>query len=188
MTTLSTLQVGMAAPDIRVQTVDDTAISLSQVWQEQPILLFFLRHFGCALCRSHLHSIRDSYDEFRARGTEVIAMTLADTRGAAQFAHQNRLPFRVFADPLRNSYRAFTLAEGTLNDALGLDVLARQVTQALRGNMPYMTSMGSSIKQLGGSFIVDQRGTVQFAHFAIPIYNYPTIAQYLSVIDQLEAS
>lgn len=187
MTTLSTLQIGMAAPDIQVQTTNDMTISLAQIWQKQPILIFFLRHFGCALCRSHLHSIRDNYDQFRERGAEVIAMTFADPRGAAQFVHQNRLPFRVFADPLRNSYRAFTLAEGTLNDALGLDVLARQVTQALRGNIPYMTSIGSSIKQLGGTFIVDQRGTVQFAHFAIPIYNYPTIAQYLSVIDQLQS-
>ena len=117
----------------------------------------------------------------------MVTITLADPHGAAQFARQNRLPFRVFADPLRNSYRAFTLAEGTLNDALGVDVLARQAAEALRGNIPYMTSFGSSLKQLGGTFIVDQTGTVQFAHFAVPIYNYPTIEKYLSVIDSMQS-
>lgn len=187
MTALSTLQAGMAAPNVQVHTIDDTAISLAQVWQEQTTLLFFLRHFGCALCRSHLYSIRNSYDQFRARGAEVVALTLADPEGAAQFTRQNRLPFRVFADPLRNSYRAFTLTEGTLNDALGVDVLTRQAAEALRGNIPYMTSLGSSIKQLGGVFIVDQTGTVQFAHFAIPIYNYPNIEKYLSIIDDLQS-
>ena len=43
------------------------------------------------------------------------------------------------------------MLEGSLADAIGPDVLLRQLAQALRGNIPYINPVHATITQLGGS-------------------------------------
>ena len=174
----------MAAP--RAQVYDAGGpIELASLWLRQPALLFFLRHAGCALCRAHLHALRDAYPEFQRRDVAVVAITFADLQGAAQLKRAQRLPFPALADPSRHAYRAFGMLEGSLADALGPDVLLRQLAQALRGNIPYINPSSATITQLGGTVIVDRAGLVRLAHVATPIYNYPSIERYLAIFDQI---
>ena len=177
----------MAAPAAQVYDASGP-IDLASFWLRQPTLLFFLRHAGCALCRAHLHAIRDAYAEFQRRGAAVLAITFADSQGAAQLKRSQQLPFPVLADPSRHVYRAFGMLEGSLADAIGPDVLLRQLAQALRGNIPYINPVNATITQLGGSVIVDRAGVVRFAHVATPIYNYTPVERYLAVFDELRAA
>ena len=188
MATDMTMRYGMAAPAAQVYDLDGTSIELASFWMRQPTLIFFLRHAGCALCRVHLHDLRDAYAEFQRRGAAVVAVTFADPQGAAQLKRAQRLPFPALADPSRHAYRAFGMLEGSLADAIGPDVLLRQLAQALRGNIPYINPVHATITQLGGTVIVDQAGVVRFAHVATPIYNYPAIEQYLAIFDELSVA
>lgn len=43
---MAQLQTGSSAPDFTLLNADDQTVTLSQLWQEQPVLLTFLRHFG----------------------------------------------------------------------------------------------------------------------------------------------
>lgn len=186
MTIQNTLQVGMAAPTGQLYDTNGGVVDLASLWRGRPALIFFLRHLGCALCRTHLQAIRDAYAEFERRGTAVAAVTFADPQGAAQLQLRQQLPFVVLADPSRQMYRAFGMLEGSLANAAGPDVLLRQLAQAMRGNIPYINPFEGHITQLGGTVIVDS-GVVRFAHVAIPIYNYTPIEQYLAIIDGLRA-
>jgi peroxiredoxin len=183
----STLQPGMAAPTGRLYDTSGAALDLASLWLGRPALIFFLRHFGCALCRAHLQAIRDAYADFERRGASVAAVTFADSQGAAQLQRRQQLPFPVLADPSRQVYRAFGMLEGSLASGAGPDVLLRQLAQALRGNMPYINPFEGKITQLGGTVIVDRGGVVRFAHIANPIYNYTPIERYLAIIDGLAA-
>jgi peroxiredoxin len=178
----------MAAPAAQVYDTGGATIDLASYWARQPTLIFFLRHAGCALCRVHLHALRDAYAEFQRRGAAIVAVTFADSHGAAQLTRAQRLPFPVLADPSRHAYRVFGMLEGSLADALGPDVLLRQLAQALRGNIPYINPVHATITQLGGTVIVDRAGVVQFAHVATPIYNYPAVEQYLAIFDELSVA
>ncbi len=40
------LDVGDLAPDVTVQTTSGASVNLSTLWQEGPVVLAFLRHFG----------------------------------------------------------------------------------------------------------------------------------------------
>jgi peroxiredoxin len=188
MATEIMMQYGMAAPAAQVYGVDGAPIELASIWRRQPTLIFFLRHAGCALCRVHLHALRDAYAEFQRRGAAVVAVTFADPHGAAQLKRAQRLPFPALADPSRHAYRAFGMVEGSLADAIGPDVLLRQLAQALRGNIPYINPVHATITQLGGTVIVDQAGVVRFAHVATPIYNYPAVERYLAIFDELSVA
>jgi peroxiredoxin len=179
-----TLLPGMPAPDARLRNTAGAEVALSRFWSARPVLIFFLRHFGCALCRQHLHSIRNVYPAIQAAGGDVVAVACAASHSAARFAELNHLSFPILADPARPAYHAFGLTDGHIAEAFDPVVLLRQAAQALHGNIPYVTSL-STASQRGGVFIVDRMGIVQFAHIATPIYNYPTIDQYLAVFDRL---
>ena len=99
----------------------------------------------------------------------------------------NSLAFPVLADLERQAYHAFGLTDGHLSDAFDPAALLRQAAQALRGNIPYVTSIAAA-SQRGGVFVVDRAGIVRLAHIATPIYNYPSIEQYLTVFRALSMS
>jgi len=40
------LVIGQPAPDIALRNSDSATVSLSDAWQDTPVLLSFLRHFG----------------------------------------------------------------------------------------------------------------------------------------------
>ena len=43
---MSDLAVGMAAPDLELLDADERSVALSSLWQQAPLALIFLRHFG----------------------------------------------------------------------------------------------------------------------------------------------
>lgn len=43
---MARLEVGQQAPEATVLDSEGKAVSLSTIWQDQPVLLTFLRHFG----------------------------------------------------------------------------------------------------------------------------------------------
>lgn len=181
------IQPGTPAPALQLFSSAGQPIDISSYWRAQPVLFFFLRHAGCALCRAHMHKLRDAYADFQRAGAGVLLITFADAAGAAQLQRGQNIPFPVLADPARRAYRAFGLVEGPLSAAIGPDVLLRQLGEALRGNIPYVNPANSHITQLGGSVIVDRAGVVRFAHLSNPIYHYPSIAEYLAVLADLAA-
>ena len=181
------IALGSQAPDARVYDAAGSGVLLSEYWREQPVLLFFLRHFGCALCREHLQRIRAAFPDIQRRGGKVVAITFGEPHGAARFAQMNSLPFPVLADPERAAYHAFGLTDGHMDDVFDPVALLRQAAQALRGNIPYVTSLAAA-SQRGGVFVVDRAGFVRLAHIATPIYNYPTIEQYYTAFDTLTNS
>jgi peroxiredoxin len=178
------IQPGMPAPGAQLHDSAGAQIALEHCWSERPALIFFLRHFGCALCREHLQRIRDAYPAIRARGGGAVVVAFAEPHGAARFGQMNKLPFPILADPTRQAYHAFGLDDGHIAEAFDPAALLRQAAQALRGNIPYVTSL-TSAGQRGGVFIVDRSGIVRFAHIATPIYNYPAIERYIAVFDAL---
>src|SRR5262245_10266526 len=104
------------APDPLLFTLDGEQIQLSRVWRTQPVLIFFLRHFGCAICRAELARLKEHYPAFQARGATIVAIAPSDSLAAAQFARRQQLPFQTLADPRRLVYRAFGLDEGSLRE------------------------------------------------------------------------
>lgn len=173
------LKIGMQAPNPTVYTADEQQRTFDVYWRKQPTLFFFLRHFGCALCRQHLMQIRDAYPAIRGLGGEVVAVTFADPQNTAIFARRMQIPFPSLSDETRRSYRMFGLTQGSFSDTASFAVLARQLQQGLRGNIPYVTP-NTDIAQLGGAFVVGTDGRLLLAHVGLPIYVYPTNDQYLA--------
>ena len=47
---------------------DDRLHHLGDLWADRPVVLVFLRHFGCLHCREHAVELRDRYDDLHGAG------------------------------------------------------------------------------------------------------------------------
>lgn len=185
-----TLTPGLAAPDVDVYKADGAVVPLSMYWQTRPVVLSFLRHFGCQFCRELMTKLRAAYPDFVERRAAVITIAQGTPAQAAHFGNMFRIPFPILADPTRQAYRAYQVSEGSMNQ-FNPALVSRMLGQAVRGNLPgvpdHMRAMsgtnGSSLSQLGGTFVIDTGGIIRYVHIADPIYAVPTIAELLAVIE-----
>ena len=68
---------------------DDRLHHLGDLWADRPVVLVFLRHFGCLHCREHAVELRDRYDDLHAQGVELVAIGTGDRRYAGAFVRDN---------------------------------------------------------------------------------------------------
>jgi len=185
------LVLGQAAPDAELYRTDGSKVALHTFWDKQPIVLTFLRHFGCAFCREYMSKLRSAYSTFVERGVEVVAIAQGTPAQAAHFSYVFRIPFPMLVDPARQSYAAYAVGEGTLLQTLNPAVATHMVSTALHGYLPSIGGHfqavagrdGLSVKQLGGTFVIGQGGALCYMHIASPVYRSPSIEELLAVCD-----
>ena len=100
--------------------------------------------------------LRQDYQEFVDRDTEIIAI---GPEGAKQFAdwwHEHKMPFVGIADPKHVIAKMY----------------GQQVKLLKLGRMP-------------ASLLIDQRGNIRYAHFGESMSDIPETKQVLSLIDEL---
>src|SRR5262245_16265907 len=81
----STLKVGDKAPNATVLDAQGTPVELEDTWRDGPVLLTFLRHFGCLHCRYMLAQLEQHRDEIKAAGLKPVAVSLGEPKHAAHF-------------------------------------------------------------------------------------------------------
>src|SRR6478672_13399694 len=95
-----------ALSDTSLSDATGTKHRLGDLWDDKPVVLVFLRHFGCLNCRDHAMQLRDRYDEMHAQGIELVAIGTGDQRYAAAFVRDEKIPFLVLVDDHAEAARA----------------------------------------------------------------------------------
>mgnify|MGYP000894171671 FL=1 len=96
--------------------------SLAQMAEEQPVLLVFLRFFGCSFCREAISDIAKRRKGLENRGLRIVLVHMAAQHDIAEsfFKKYKLFPVDHIADPDKNFYRAFGLGRGTPQQLFGL--------------------------------------------------------------------
>ena len=102
------LRVGDPAPDFTLPNADGAETSLSE-YSGHEVVLYFVREFGCRVCRRHSTGLGRLYEEFQKAGAEVLLVTPGDAQRAKAYAGSLTLPFPVLADAGREVYRLYGL-------------------------------------------------------------------------------
>lgn len=99
-----------------------TGESLSEVANKQPVLLVFLRHFGCSFCREAISDISKLKKRLEQKNVRIVLVHLSnDSKIAEQFFKKYKLwPVTYIDDPERKIYSAFGLGRGTPQQLFGL--------------------------------------------------------------------
>lgn len=96
--------------------------NLNEMAENQPVMLVFLRYFGCSFCREAISDISRRRDFFEKKGFRVVFVHMApDGATAEKFFKKYRLfPVDHISDPEKRYYQAFGLGRGTPQQLFGL--------------------------------------------------------------------
>jgi peroxiredoxin len=146
---------------------DGNLVRLGDLWEEEPVVLVWVRHYGCVHCRSHAVELEGARADFDAAGTCVVLIGQATPRQAAHFRRRLGIDLPVLADESRESYRAAGAKVATAGELLG----PRSVSQGLRktfesrGKVHQGRIVGHPA-QLGGAMVITPGGEVAWSHMA----------------------
>ena len=156
-TTISTALASMATLDGQL------VASLSQ---DQPVLLVFLRHFGCTFCREALQDLSDRQEKIAEYGSKLVLVHMSDSDTAERYFTKYELrDVAHVSDPSCRYYEAFGLTKGTARQLFGLHSWIRGFEAGVVNGHGIGTRQLGDGFQMPGVFVV-QRGQVtgQFIH------------------------
>jgi len=139
--------------------------SIADISQEHPVMLIFLRHFGCTFCREALSEIALLRKEIEQNGTRVVFIHMADVATANRYFNRYNLEGAVhISDPECQYYADFGLVKGTMTQLMGLRVWMRGFDAGVIGGHGIGKLMGDSF-QMPGIFLI-QNGIImdQYIH------------------------
>jgi peroxiredoxin Q/BCP len=129
---MATVKEGDKAPDfIMPSTVGE--ISLKDFSGKKAVILFFYPKDGTPGCTTESCAFRDSYEEFKNAGAEVIGVSSDSIESHHAFAEKYRLNFIIVSDPegkLRKLYgvpSTFGLFPGRVTYLIGKDGTVKNI-------------------------------------------------------------
>jgi peroxiredoxin len=148
--------------DVHLKDSDGDEHRLGDLWAEQPVIVVFLRHFGCHLCREHACILRDRYAEATERGAEIVAIGTGSVRYAEAFKRDEGVPFLVLVDDDAEAANAAAIRSVT---PFGL-FSPRSWPGAWRARQAghQVHKAGKRVTQLGGTFVLGAGSQVRFEH------------------------
>jgi len=173
------LTPGDRAPAGKAYDIHAMPIELGDSWSSGPTLLVFLRHFGCIFCREWMADIERHKEQIEAAGlSQVILVALGEPKHAAFFGPLLAPSALCYATQSSDLYAAYGLSQGKLGQLVGPRTALSALRATAKGKRQG-TATGD-VKMLGGTFIVDRAGTIQFAHYSQFAGDNPDLDQLLS--------
>ena len=159
------------------QMVTSKGHNLFDLSMSSPVLLIFLRHFGCVFCREAVIDIAKRKEDFRKKSVLPIFVHMGQDEEAERF-------FREFgiddaghiADPECRYYKMFGLMKGRFNQLYGLRVWIRGF-QTLLDDGPafHLKQIGDGLQMPGVFLLKDGEVRSEYVHQQIsdrPDYNH----------------
>ncbi len=109
---MAKVEVGDIAPDFELKDKDDNLVKLSNYRGKQSVVLYFYPKDETSGCTAQACSFRDSYEDFKAAGAEVIGISSDTKRSHEGFASRHSLPFVLLSDVIgkvRKAYGAYDM-------------------------------------------------------------------------------
>lgn len=105
--------------------------TVAQLTQTMPVMLIFVRHFGCTFCRETLAYLRNAYPEIKSH-CKVILIHMSESPIADQYFKSYGLPdIEHVSDQNGEMYRAFSLSRGSFTQLFGPKVWWRGFTAGI---------------------------------------------------------
>lgn len=159
---------------------------LLELSQKQPVLLIFLRHFGCTFCKQTMSDLSKVRAEIEGQGILPIIIHMAQEELATKRLSNFKLPdIGHVSDPDLSLYAYFGLKKGTFSQLYGLKVFVGGMKALAEGfSLPSISKEYGNISQMPGVFILEG-GEIKLAFihsFAAERADYlKIIAEYLAL-------
>jgi peroxiredoxin len=141
--------------------------NLWSLTQKSPVMLVFLRHFGCVFCKEALNDISVRRKIIERNGIKIVFVHMGDDQTAdAYFSKFHLGGVTHISDEGQRYYRAFGLQRGSFGQLYGLQTWIRgyRIKQEHGFELEMAKNLGDST-QMPGVFVL-QNGRIieRFVH------------------------
>ena len=136
--------------------------SLAELTYQKPVMLIFLRHFGCVFCKEAMMDIAKRRELIEEQGFHIVFIHMSDSETAQSYFKKFGLKDITFInDPLKRFYSAFGLFRGSFTQLYGLQTWIRgyKVKKENGFELELAKKLGDST-QMPGVFII-QNGQIK---------------------------
>lgn len=170
------LNFNAAAPDLALLNTEKQEVVLSSLWQKQPLVLAFTRHFGCTQCKEMLDELVNGQERIKSNGLSIAVVTQGTPETTALFAQEFARGLLCLADPERKAYKAYGLERGTLYQTfLNFKVLAAVRRSQKKGFKVEPAPDGQDTMLMSGTFIISPEGKILLPFYYDNIADHPTL-------------
>ncbi len=157
------------SPDDLSQIKTNQGISLLDLSNKGPVLLVFLRHFGCIFCREAMKDLAKNRNAIEKRGVQIVFVHMSDKITADSYFNDYGLQgVQHVADPECDIYEQFGLLKGNFNQLYGLQIWLRGIqSTVLEGNSFSFKQIGDGLQMPGVFYILNGKIREQFVHSRI---------------------
>jgi peroxiredoxin len=108
--------------------------TIDQISAQQPVLMVFLRHFGCTFCKESLKYIKQQQEQIEADGTRIVFVHMSSPeRGEEYFRSRGFVDFDQISDPDQRLYQLFRFSRASFGQIFGPGVLWRGLKAGFHG-------------------------------------------------------
>ncbi|CAN9512080.1 unnamed protein product [Ophioblennius macclurei] len=140
-------------------------VELQSLWQDQQVVLFFLRRFGCQVCRWTASEISKLEPDLKASGVALVGVG-PEELGLQEFKDGGFFKGSIYVDEQKKCYKDLGFKRYTalsvVPAALGKkvrDVASKASAEGIQGNF------SGDLLQSGGMLIVAKGGEKVLLHF-----------------------
>lgn len=139
--------------------------NLQELSEQDPVLLVFLRHFGCPFCQETLLEIKEKRAELENGNIQIIMVHMANPMvGNEYLAAYGLEDLEQLSDPESIAYKRFKLHRGNMRQLLGIKVLYRWLVLGIKKHI-YLKKVEGDLYQMPGFFLLRNGEIVrQFVH------------------------
>ncbi len=140
-------------PEVLASYRAQTGETLAELTAQRPLLLVFLRHFGCTFCREAVEEISKKRGIIEGGGVRLAFVHLGTEEKAASFFTPYGLEDAPrIADPEGKLYEVFGLARAELRQYLNQESILRMLVAWLNGH--FVGLPAGDIQRMPGAFLL----------------------------------
>jgi len=153
--------------------------TLAEASESRPLVLVFLRHFGCTFTRQILRGLEVLQQSARHHGADLVLVHMLRNGEETRYLAGHQETVRI-ADPNRQLYRAFGLKQGGWRELLGLHVWRMGLVSIFKGcGVGHLAGDG---RQMPGVFLF-HRGAIIAAQRAKTAADMPDLPCLFDALD-----
>jgi peroxiredoxin len=169
-----------ALSNISLPDQDGTEHRLGDLWADKPVVVVFLRHFGCHNCRDHAVQLRDRYEDLQRQGIDLVAIGTGDTRYAGAFVRDEQIPFLVLVDDDAKAAQAASVKVASWYGLLHWTTWSKSMEAWKRGARIHKA--GKRVTQLGATFVFGPGDQVRYSHVDADSTDHAPIPDVLAAV------
>lgn len=186
------LSVGDKMPNFKFNTAYHSDLTIEDILpKKQRTIFWVLRYIGCTTCRYDVHMLASNYQKFLDLDSQIYVVMQSEPANVREYLAEQALPFEIICDSKQEIYQTLvipataTREERQPTEESDLAKLADKMAKLKAGGFVHGKYEGNE-QQLPALFVVEQDGTVSYAHYAKNSIDMPSVDEMLQTLHSMK--